>query len=122
VKEIPFGRLLEEFEVGDIYKHSVTKTITESDNNLFSLLTMNHHPVHLNTHYAKEQYHGEILVVGTLVFSPVVGMTEADISGKAVANLDYESIQHKEPVFIGQKIRAEQLIASCSQIKRGVLL
>lgn len=106
MKEIPFGRFLEEFEVGEKYRHSVTKTITESDNNLFSLLTMNHHPVHLNAHYAKQQYHGEILVVGTLVFSLVVGLTVADISGKAVANLDYENIQHKSPVFIGDTIRA----------------
>ena len=125
MKEIPFGRFLEEFEVGDLYKHSVTKTITESDNNLFSLLTMNHHPVHLNAHYAKEQYHGEILVVGTLVFSLVVGLTVADISGKAVANLDYESIQHNAPVFIGDTISAETKVLekrrSKSNPDRGIV-
>lgn len=125
MKEIPFGRYLEEFEVGDIYKHSVTKTITESDNNLFSLLTMNHHPVHLNEHYARKQYHGEILVVGTLVFSLVVGLTVADISGKAIANLDYESIQHKAPVFIGDSIRAETEVLekrrSKSNPNRGIV-
>ncbi len=107
MKQIPFGRFFEEFEAGDIYKHSITKTITESDNNLFSLLTMNHHPVHLDAHYAKDQHHGKVLVVGTLVFSLVVGITVADVSGKAVANLDYETINHSGPVFIGDTIRAE---------------
>lgn len=125
MKEIPYGRFLEEFEVGDTYSHSVCKTLTESDNNLFSLLTMNHHPVHLNSHYAKEQYHGEILVVGTLVFSLVVGLTVADISGKAVANLDYESIKHKAPVFIGDTIRAEtevlEIRRSESNPNRGIV-
>jgi acyl dehydratase len=125
MKEVSFGRFLEEFEVGDIYMHSIRKTITESDNNLFSLLTMNHHPVHLNAHYAKSQQHGEILVVGTLVFSLVVGLTVADISGKAVANLDYESIQHKGPVFIGDTIRAQtevlDLRRSMSNPKRGIV-
>ena len=125
MKEIPFGRFFEEFKVGDTYRHSVSKTITDSDNNLFSLLTMNHHPVHLNAHYAKEQYHGKILVVGTLVFSLVVGLTVADISGKAVANLDYESIQHKAPVFIGDTIRAETEVLekrlSKSNAKRGIV-
>ena len=125
MKELPFGRFFEEFKVGDTYRHSVSKTITDSDNNLFSLLTMNHHPVHLNAHYAKEQYHGKILVVGTLVFSLVVGLTVADISGKAVANLDYESIQHKAPVFIGDTIRAETEVLekrlSKSNAKRGIV-
>lgn len=59
--------------IGDIIKHKVTKTVTESDNNLFCLLTMNHHPVHLNFEYASGQIHGRPLVVGTYVLSLVVG-------------------------------------------------
>jgi len=102
-----FGRYYEEFEIGKIIKHDKTKTILESDNNLFCLLTMNHHPVHLDIEYCKEQKYGKILVVGTLVFSLVVGLTVSDISGKAVANLDYEKINHDGPVFIGDTIRAE---------------
>lgn len=102
-----FGRYYEEFEIGKIIKHDKTKTIFESDNNLFSLLTMNHHPVHLDIEYCKEQKYGKILVVGTLVFSLVVGLTVSDISGKAIANLDYEKINHDSPVFIGDTIRAE---------------
>lgn len=102
-----FGRYYEEFEVGETIKHDKTKTILESDNNLFCLLTMNHHPLHLDVEYSKEQKYGKILVVGTLVFSLVVGLTVSDISGKAVANLDYENVNHDGPVFIGDTIRAE---------------
>ena len=102
-----FGRYFNEFKVGEIYKHSVTKTITESDNNLFCLLTMNHHPVHLDKEYAANKTHGEILVVGSYIFSLVVGMSVKDISGKAIANLNYDKIIHDKPVFIGDTLIAE---------------
>lgn len=98
------GMYFEEFEVGQEIKHSLSKTIFESDNNFFSLLTMNHHPVHTNADYASRNQHGKILVVGTLVFSLSVGMTVPDISGKAIANLDYENIRHLAPVFIGDTL------------------
>lgn len=104
--EFQFGRYLEDFEVGQIYKHWPGKTITESDNNLFSLLTMNHHPVHLDAEYAASMQHGKILVVGTLVFSLVVGMTVRDVSGNAIANLSYTDIQHNGPVFVGDTLYA----------------
>ena len=89
----------------EIY-HKQSKTITESDNNLFCLLTMNHHPVHLNTQYAEQAKHGQILVVGTLVFSLVVGMSVQDLSWNAVANLEYTDVSHIRPVFIGDTIYA----------------
>lgn len=98
------GMYFEEFEVGQEIKHSLSKTIFECDNNFFSLLTMNHHPVHTNADYASHNQHGKILVVGTLVFSLSVGMTVPDISGKAIANLDYEHIKHLAPVFIGDTL------------------
>lgn len=98
------GMYFEEFEVGQEIQHSLSKTIFESDNNFFSLLTMNHHPVHTNADYASHNQHGKILVVGTLVFSLSVGMTVPDISGKAIANLDYENIRHLAPVFIGDTL------------------
>jgi acyl dehydratase len=119
------GRYFEEFEEGTVIEHKLSKTIFESDNNLFSLLTMNHHPVHLNQDYAKKSYHGKILVVGTLVFSLAVGITVPDISGKAIANLDYENIDHKAPVFIGDTIYAKTKIlkvrASRSKTDRGIV-
>ncbi|QXM05959.1 MaoC family dehydratase [Crassaminicella indica] len=105
-----FGRYYEEFTVGEVIKHDKTKTILESDNNLFSLLTMNHHPVHLDKEYCKGQRYKQILVVGTLVFSLVVGLTVSDISGKAIANLDYEKVTHNKPVFIGDTLHAETKI------------
>lgn len=98
------GRYFEEFDVGEVIRHPISKTIFESDNNLFSLLTMNVHPLHTNVDYAAKQQHGQILVVGTLVFSLAVGITVPDISGKAIANLCYENIDHLAPVFIGDTI------------------
>jgi acyl dehydratase len=123
--EIPFGRYFEDFGAGAIYQHSVRKTITESDNNLFSLLTMNHHPVHLDQQYAEQAQHGQVLVVGTLVFSLVVGLTVADISGRAVANLMYESVNHDGPVHIGDTIHAETEVLEMRETKsrndRGIV-
>lgn len=98
------GLYFEDFIVGEEIKHSLSKTIFECDNNFFSLMTMNHHPVHTNIDYASKNQHGKILVVGTLVFSLAVGITVPDISGKAIANLGYEDIKHLNPVFINDTI------------------
>lgn len=110
---------------GETVKHALTKTIFESDNNLFSLLTMNHHPVHLSLEHVKHHQHKKILVVGTLVFSLTVGITVPDISGKAIANLEYESVTHLHPVFINDTIRAETTILdkreSATKPDRGIV-
>lgn len=106
------GHYYEEFVVGETIYHSLSKTIFESDNNLFSLLTMNHHPVHTNLDYALHNQHGKILVVGTLVFSLVVGMTVPDISGKAIANLGYDKIEHLAPVYIGDTLYSKTKVLS----------
>jgi len=123
--ESRFGNFYEDFMEGEVIEHTLSKTILESDNNLFSLLTMNHHPIHLNMEYAKEHQHGQILVVGTLVFSLVVGMTVPDISGKAIANLAYENIEHLHPVFIGDTIYAKTTVLekrlSKSKLDRGLV-
>jgi acyl dehydratase len=125
IKEKIFGNFLENFEIGDVYKHFSTKTITESDNNLFCLLTMNHHPIHLDIEYAKNSQHGKILVVGTYILSLVVGMSVSDISGKAIANLDYEKITHDGPTFVGDTIRAETEVINKKESKtkpdRGII-
>lgn len=119
------GLYFEEFEVGSEIKHALSKTIFESDNNFFSLMTMNHHPVHTNVDYASHNQHGQVLVVGTLVFSLVVGMTVPDVSGKAIANLGYENIKHLAPTFIGDTIYARTLILdkreSKSKSDRGIV-
>jgi acyl dehydratase len=119
------GNYFEDFLVGDEIKHCLSKTIFESDNNIFSLMTMNHHPVHTNMDYAEKNQHGKILVVGTLVFSLVVGMTVPEISGKAIANLEYENIKHLNPVFINDTIYARTYILEKHESKtkpdRGIV-
>jgi acyl dehydratase len=83
-----FGRSYEEFEVGATYKHWPGKTVTEYDDHLFCLLTMNHHPLHLDAHYAEETTQfGRNVVVGNYIYSLLLGMSVQDVSGKAIANL-----------------------------------
>lgn len=125
MKQSILGLYFEDFIVGAEIKHALSKTIFESDNNLFSLLTMNHHPLHTNKDYAEASQHGQILIVGTLVFSLVVGITVPDISGKAIANLGYENIKHLAPVFINDTIYAKtkilDKIESKSKPDRGII-
>src|SRR5690606_17711947 len=120
-----FGNYYEDFEVGGVIEHALSKTIFESDNNLFSLLTMNHHPVHLNLDYVQHHHHGKILVVRTLVFSLVVGMTASDVSGQANANLEYEPIKHLHPEFINDALYAKTpVLGKCeskSKSDRGIV-
>lgn len=117
--------LLDDFQPGQIYEHYPPKTITESDNNLFCLLTMNHHPIHSDVELAKKSQHGRILVVGTYILSLVVGMSVPEISGAAIANLEYEKVVHNGPVFIGDTIGAESEILEVRQSKsktdRGII-
>jgi acyl dehydratase len=119
------GHFYEDFNIGETIKHAQSKTIFESDNNLFSLLTMNHHPVHTNIDYAKNNQHGQILVPGTLVFCLAVHITVIDISGKAIANLGYESIKHLHPTFINDTIYSKTKILdkidSRSKNDRGII-
>lgn len=119
------GLYYEDFIVGDEIKHALSKTIFESDNNFFSLLTMNHHPVHTNVDYASKNQHGQILVVGTLVFSLAVGITVPDISGKAIANLGYEEVKHLNPVFLNDTIYVRTKILDKRESKtkhdRGII-
>ena len=125
MKQSVLGLYYEDFVVGEEIRHSLSKTIFESDNNFFSLLTMNHHPVHTNLNYAVQNQHGKILVVGTLVFSLAVGITVPDISGKAIANLDYENIRHLSPVFLNDTIYVRTKILdkreSQSKPDRGIV-
>jgi acyl dehydratase len=124
-EDMPYKRTLNEFRSGQIFQHWPHKTVTESDNNLFCLLTMNHHPIHSDFVYAENSQHKKVLVVGTYVLSLVVGMSVPDISGVAIANLEYEKVIHDNPVFIGDTIRAESEIIdvkySKSKKDRGIV-
>jgi acyl dehydratase len=102
-----YGRYLEEFEVGDVYKHWPAKTVTASDDHLFCLITMNHHPLHINDVYAAGSQQGKNVVVGPLVYSLALGMSVSDVSGKAIANLATEELSHPNPVFHGDTLFCE---------------
>ena len=120
-----FGGWFEDFEKGQLFKHWPGKTITEMDNHLFSLFTMNDNPLHTDANYMSEHQHGKILVNGLLVMSLVVGMSVRQTSGKAVANLVYENVTHDGPTFHGDTIYAESevldVIPSKSRSDRGLI-
>ena len=106
-----FGRYFEEFEIGAVYRHWPGKTVTESDDHLFCLLTMNHHPLHLDVHYAETSTHFQRnVVVGNYVYSILLGMSVPDVSGKAIANLEVESLRHTAPTFHGDTIYGETTV------------
>jgi acyl dehydratase len=120
-----YGRYLEEFEVGAVYKHWPAKTVTEADDHLFCLLTMNHHPLHINDVYASQSQQGKNVVVGPLVYSLALGMSVGDVSGKAIANLATEELSHPAPVFHGDTLFCESEVLEVRESKskpdRGVV-
>jgi acyl dehydratase len=123
---VQFGRSYEEFEVGATYRHWPGKTITEADDHLFCLITMNHHPLHLDANYAETTTQfGRNVVVGNLIYSVLLGQSVADVSGKAIANLEIESLRHVAPTFHGDTIYGETLVLdkweSKSKDDRGVV-
>lgn len=122
----PFGRYFEDFSVGDVYKHWPGKTITEADDHLFCMMTMNHHPLHTNAWFAEnETVQRRNVVVGNLVYSLVLGMSVPDVSGAAIANLEVESLVHRFPTFHGDTIYAEshvlEIKPSSTKNDRGVI-
>jgi len=124
--ERPFGRHLEDFEPGDVYRHWPGKTVTEYDDHLFCLITMNHHPLHTNQWFAEnETVHHRNVVVGNLVYSLVLGMSVPDVSGAAIANLEVESLVHRHPTFHGDTVYAETRVLdralSQSKPDRGIV-
>jgi acyl dehydratase len=121
----PYGRYLEEFTVGDVYMHWPVKTVTEAEDHLFCLLTMNHHPLHINDVYAGQSQQGRNVVAGPYVYSLIFGMTVADVSGKAIANLATDDLKHPAPVFHGDTLYTESEVfevrPSESKPDRGVV-
>jgi itaconyl-CoA hydratase len=101
------GRYLEDFHVGDRYRHSHGRTISEADNTWFTLLTNNTHDVHFNADYASRTEFGKPLVVSTLTLAIVTGLSVEDVSRNAVANLGWEKVTLSAPVFAGDTIYAE---------------
>lgn len=102
-----FGRYYEDFEVGHIYQHRPGRTISETDNTWFTLLTMNTHPLHFDAEYAKASEFGRPLVNSAFTVALVVGMSVSDVSQKAIANLGWKEIRLPAPVFVGDTLYGE---------------
>ena len=115
-----YGRYFEEFTVDEVIRHWPGRTINEADCTWFALLTMNQHPIHSDAHYAATHtQHGQRVVLGPLVFSIGIGMTVADVSGRAIANLEIEKITHDHPTFIGDTLYAESTVLALRESRQG---
>jgi acyl dehydratase len=114
-----YGRYFEELRPGETFRHWPGRTINEYDDTLMSLLCMNQHPVHLDEHYARGTQHGRRLVAGPTVISIVIGLTQADVGGRALATLSYSDIRHTAPVFHGDTLYAESTVLQAEALAEG---
>lgn len=106
------GRWFDEWKLGDSIVHEIRRTVTETDNLLFSTMTHNPQPLHIDLEAAKASEFGQILVNGTFTFALMVGLSVGDTTlGTLVANLGYDKLVMPKPVFIGDTLRAESEIA-----------
>ncbi|MYA17523.1 MAG: MaoC family dehydratase [Gammaproteobacteria bacterium] len=112
-----FGRYLEEFDVGDVYEHRPGKTVTEYENHLFTLLTLNTHPLHFDAEYGKATEFGRNLVVSTYTLSLLIGMSVTDLSQKAIANLGMDEVKFTAPVFAGDTLYSESEVLAKRESK-----
>jgi len=120
------GKYFEDLEVGQRIQHPRGRTVTEMDNVLFSALTMNTQPLHLDEEFAKETQFGQRIVHGLFTAALVVGISVPDLTeGTIVANLGYDKVAHPHPVFHGDTIRAESEVLekreSSSKPDRGIV-
>src|SRR4029078_12833087 len=99
VKQGWTGRFFEDFEVGDLYQHPLGRTITQTDNTWFTLLTMNTNQSHFNLEYAESSEFGQPLVVSTLTLAISVGQSVTDLTQNAFANLGWDEISLPHPVY-----------------------
>lgn len=110
IKEGWNGRYYEDFEVGDVYRHPMGRTITETDNIWFTNLTMNTNQMHFNAHYAERSTFGKYLVNSGLTVAMVLGLSVGDVSQNGMANLSWDEIRLTHPVFVGDTLYAESLV------------
>lgn len=120
-----FGRYFEDFEVGHVYEHRPGRTITDTDNVHFTLLTMNTHPAHFDYEFAKNTEFGKPLICSPLTVALMVGMSVSDTSQKAVANLGWDKIKMTKPMFPGDTLYAESEVLekreSSSRPEQGIV-
>lgn len=120
-----FGRHFEQFNVGDVYEHRPGRTITETDNTWFTLLTMNTHPMHFDAQYARASEFGKCIVCSPFTVALMVGMSVTDVSQKAIANLGWSDIKMTFPLFAGDTLTCESEVlekrASVSRPGAGIV-
>ena len=120
-----YGRYYEELDVGTVYRHWPGRTVSEYDNTLFALISMNQNPLFLDEEYARKLPAARRPVIDTLVFSLTVGMSVADTTGKAIANLGYDSVIFERPLYPGDSLYAESEVLdkreSASKPDRGIV-
>jgi acyl dehydratase len=120
------GRLFEQWQVGDRISHEIRRTVTETDNLLFTVMTHNPQPLHLDREAAAASEFGQILVNGTFTFALMIGLSVGDTTlGTLIANLGYDKLVMPNPVFIGDTLRAEteimELKESRSRPEAGII-
>jgi acyl dehydratase len=125
-RETRFGGYLDDFTVGDVFRHWPGKTVTESENHLYCLLTLANSPIHTDAHYAQSTLpEGRNLVVGTYVYALALGMSVRDISGRATAALGVRDLRHLAPFHPGDTLYARSEVTevrpSRSKPDQGVL-
>lgn len=112
------GRYFDDWKVGDKIEHEIRRTVTETDNLLFSAMTYNPQPMHIDADYAAKSEFGRILVNGTFTFSLLVGLSVADTTlGTLIANLGYDKVVMPKPVFIGDTLRARTEVMEMRESK-----
>ena len=112
------GRYFDEWSVGDRLEHDIRRTVTETDNLLFTTMTHNPQPLHLDVEAAKASEFGQILVNGTFTFALMVGLSVGDTTlGTLVANLGYDKLAHPKPVAIGDTLRATSEVLELRESK-----
>jgi itaconyl-CoA hydratase len=104
------GRFFEDFEPGDHYQHPLGRTVTESDNTWFTLLTMNTNQIHFNAQYAARTEFAKPLVNSTLTIAIAVGQSVTDVSQNVFANLQMDEVRLPHPVFAGDTLWSESLV------------
>jgi itaconyl-CoA hydratase len=104
------GRCFEDFAVGDIYRHHLGRTITESDNSWFTQLTLNTNPIHFDRHYAAQTEFKKPLVNSCFTLALVTGLSVRDVSQNAMANLGWDEVRLPAPVFEGDTLYADSVV------------
>jgi len=124
IKEGWSGRVYEDFEVGDIYQHPLGRTVTQTDNIWFTLLTVNHNPIHFDAHFASQTAFGRPLVDSTFTLALVTGLSVTDISQNGI-NLGWDEVRLPAPVYEGDTVYAQSEVLSQRESKsrpdRGII-